>query len=126
MTWPPTHALQAGPYQDRVNDKATHTRLRLPQTSQRQEDFRFARGTYRWVELELQLALLYLYLAIFLDFFSLSYLCGAVIIAAASTVDMMRAAKNTVPDIIIVILKDLPVNGEPKWRIPLKTKKAGF
>ena len=96
----------------------------MPQTSQRQEDFRFARDTYRWVELELQLALLYLNLAIFLDFFSLSYLCGAVIIAAASTVDIMRVAKNTVPDIIIVILKELPVNGEPKWRIPLKTKKG--
>ena len=95
----------------------------MPQTSQRQEDFRFARDTYRWVEIELQLALLYLYLAIFLDFFSLSYLCGAVIIAAASTVDIKRAAKNTVPE-IIVILRELPVNGEPKWRIRLKTKKG--
>ena len=55
-----------------------------PQTSQRQEDFRFARDIWRWVELKLQLAILYLYLAIFLDFISLSYLCGAVIIAAAA------------------------------------------
>ena len=107
----------------RVNDKTTYTRLRLPQTSQRQEDFRFARGTYQWVELELQIAFLHFYLAIFLDFISLSYLCGAVIIAAASTVDIMRAAKNTVPK-IIVILGELPVNGQPKWRIPLKTKKS--
>ena len=123
----PTKGCQVLPpwsiLRQRFNEKTTHTRLRLPQTSQRQEDFRFARDIWRWVELKLQLAILYLYLAIFLDFISLSYLCGAVIIAAASTVDIMRVAKNTVPD-IIVILRELPVNGQPKWRIPLKTKKG--